>query len=279
MEKKPFKAGKKKKKAKSVRCLGHAASANKDVMCVCVCVRVTDGGNELLKWDRKWMIVCAWERERGKEQVRERQRWTEIGMPCSQCPYLLLPTPTAAEPRLIDSALRCCLICSVLTAGFHSIWLLQHSASSPFHQASLFRADAVVVFFVCMHFTAPEDQEIQKFTLIFPAKVWAWEWMVCLWSLSIRHVKTCQAYSHLDSVLLADDSRAVYPRSAAQHAPPAGGVGVRRPGLPGSGDLRLEEEMPVLLHPPPPRHHDSEPGSYNLDPQSHELHSGKKVVC
>lgn len=91
--------------------------------------------------------------------------------------------------------------------------------------------------------------------------------------------KNRHAHSIVDSVLLPDDTRAVYPRSAAQHAPPAGGVGVRRPGLPGSGDLRLEEEMPVLLHPPPPRHHDSEPGSYNLDPQSHELHSGKRVVC
>lgn len=90
--------------------------------------------------------------------------------------------------------------------------------------------------------------------------------------------KNRQAFSNVDSVLLPDDTRAVYPRSAAQHAPPAGGVGVRRPGLPGSGDLRLEEEMPVLLHPPPPRHHDSEPGSYNLDPQSHEFHSGKRVV-
>lgn len=53
---------------------------------------------------------------------------------------------------------------------------------------------------------------------------------------------------------------------------------MRRTGLPGSGDLRLEEEMLVLLHPPPPRHHDSQPGSYNLDPQSHELHSGKRLA-
>lgn len=90
--------------------------------------------------------------------------------------------------------------------------------------------------------------------------------------------KKLPVYLILDSVLLPDDAGAVYPRSAAQHAPPAGGVGVRRPGLPGSGDLRLEEEMPVLLHPPPPRHHDSQPGSYNLDPQSHELHSGKRVA-
>lgn len=119
-------------------------------------------------------------------------------MPCSQCPYLLLPTTTAAEPRLIDSALRCCLICSVLTAGFHSIWLLQHSASISF--SSSLPANVVVLFFVCMHFPAPEDQEIQKFTLIFPAifvlyglcKVWAWERMVCLWYLSITHLKSAR---------------------------------------------------------------------------------------
>ena len=80
------------------------------------------------------------------------------------------------------------------------------------------------------------------------------------------------------SVPFPDDTRAVYPCSTAQHAPPAGGVGVRRPGLPGSGDLRLEKEMLVLLHPPPPRHYDSQPGSYNLDPQSHELHPGKRLV-
>lgn len=42
MEKKSSKA---EEKPKSVRCLGHAASANKDIMRV----RVTDGGNELLK--------------------------------------------------------------------------------------------------------------------------------------------------------------------------------------------------------------------------------------
>lgn len=78
------------------------------------------------------------------------------------------------------------------------------------------------------------------------------------------------------SIPLPDDTRAVHPGSAAQRAPPAGGVDVRRPGLPGSGHLRLEEEMLVLLHPPPPRHHDSQPGSHDLDPQSHELHSGKR---
>lgn len=86
--------------------------------------------------------------------------------------------------------------------------------------------------------------------------------------------KSHHSCSLLDSFLLSDDTRAVY-----QRAPPTGGVGVRDPGLPGSGDLWLEEEMPVLLHPPPPRHHDSEPGSYNLDPQSHELHSGKRRVA
>lgn len=88
--------------------------------------------------------------------------------------------------------------------------------------------------------------------------------------------KSHHSCSNLDFFLLSDDTRAVYPRSAAQRAPPAGGVGVRDPGLPGSGDLWVEEEMPVLLHPPPPRHHDSQLGSYNLDPQSHELHSGKR---
>lgn len=78
---------------------------------------------------------------------------------------------------------------------------------------------------------------------------------------------------------LSDDPGAVYPRGAAQSAPPAGGVGVRRPGLPGGGNLRLEEEMLVLLHPPPPCHHDRQPGADHLDPQSHELHSGKRRVC
>lgn len=72
-----------------------------------------------------------------------------------------------------------------------------------------------------------------------------------------------------------DDAGAVHPGCAAQPASPAGGLGVRRPGLPGGGHLRLEEAVPVLLHPPPPRHHDCQPGSHNLDPQSHELHSGK----
>lgn len=76
-------------------------------------------------------------------------------------------------------------------------------------------------------------------------------------------------------VSLSDDPGAVYPGGAAQPAPPAGRVGVRRPGLPGSGDLRLEEEVLVLLHPPPSRHHDCQPGADHLDPQSHELHSGK----
>lgn len=80
-------------------------------------------------------------------------------------------------------------------------------------------------------------------------------------------------------VSLPDDPGAVHPRGAAQPAPPAGGVCVRRPGLPSGGDLRLAEAMPVLLHPPPPRHHDRQPGADHLDPQSHELHSGKRRVC
>lgn len=80
-------------------------------------------------------------------------------------------------------------------------------------------------------------------------------------------------------VPLSDDAGAVYPCGTAQPASPAGGVGVRRPGVPSSGNLRLEEEMLVLLHPPPPRHHDRQPGSYDLDPQSHELHSGKGRAC
>ena len=77
----------------------------------------------------------------------------------------------------------------------------------------------------------------------------------------------------------SDDPGAVHPCSAAQPAPPTGGVHVRRPGLPSSGDLWLEEEMLVLLHPPPPRHHDRQPCTDHLDPQSHELHSGKRRVC
>ena len=78
---------------------------------------------------------------------------------------------------------------------------------------------------------------------------------------------------------LSDDPGAVYSRSAAQPAPSAGGVSVWRTGLPSSGNLRLEEEMLVLLHPPPPRHHDCQPGADHLDPQSHELHSGKSRMC
>lgn len=82
----------------------------------------------------------------------------------------------------------------------------------------------------------------------------------------------------MESVPLLDDTGAVHPRSTAQHTPPAGGIGVRRPGLPGGRDIWLEEEMLVLLHPPPPRHHDSQPSSHNLDPQSHELYSGKRLA-
>lgn len=78
------------------------------------------------------------------------------------------------------------------------------------------------------------------------------------------------------SVSLSDDPGAVHPCGTAQPTPPAGGVSVRRPSLPGSGNLRLEEEMLILLHPPPPRHHDRQPGTDHLDPQSHELHSGKR---
>lgn len=75
---------------------------------------------------------------------------------------------------------------------------------------------------------------------------------------------------------LSDDPGTVYPCSAAQPAPPTGTVGVWRPGLPSGGNLRLEEEMLVLLHPPPSRHHDRQPGADHLDPQSHELHPGKR---
>lgn len=35
--------------------------------------------------------------------------------------------------------------------------------------------------------------------------------------------------------------------------------------------------MLVLLHPPAPRHYDRQPGTDHLDPQSHELHSGKRA--
>lgn len=80
-------------------------------------------------------------------------------------------------------------------------------------------------------------------------------------------------------VPLSDDAGAVYPCGAAQPTSPAGGISVRRPGLPSSGNLRLEEEMLILFHSPPPRHHDRQLGSYNLDPQSHELHSGKRRAC
>lgn len=80
-------------------------------------------------------------------------------------------------------------------------------------------------------------------------------------------------------LFLADDPGAVYSRSAAQPAPSAGGVGVRRPGLPSSGNLWMEEEVLVLLHPPAARHDDRQPGFDHLDPQSHELHSGKRRVC
>lgn len=76
-----------------------------------------------------------------------------------------------------------------------------------------------------------------------------------------------------------DDPGAVHPCGTAQPASPAGGIGLRRPGLPSSGNLWLEEEMLVLLHPPPPRHHDRQLGAHHLDPQSHELHSGKRRVC
>lgn len=80
-------------------------------------------------------------------------------------------------------------------------------------------------------------------------------------------------------VPLSDDAGAVYPCGAAQPTSPAGGISVRRPGLPSSGNLRLEEKMLILFHSPPPRHHDRQLGSYNLDPQSHELHSGKRRAC
>lgn len=80
-------------------------------------------------------------------------------------------------------------------------------------------------------------------------------------------------------VSLIDDPGAVYPCSTAQPAPPTGGVSVWCPGLPSSGNLWLEEAMLVLLYPPPTCHHDRQPGADHLDPQSHELHSGKRRVC
>lgn len=78
---------------------------------------------------------------------------------------------------------------------------------------------------------------------------------------------------------VSDDAGAVYPCGTAQSASPARGISVRRPGLPSSGNLRLEEKMLVLLHPSPARHYDRQLGSDNLDPQSHELHSGKRRAC
>lgn len=65
---------------------------------------------------------------------------------------------------------------------------------------------------------------------------------------------------------LSDDPGAVYPCRTAQPTPPAGGIGLWRPGLPSSGNLRLEEEMLVLFYPPPPRHHDRQPSTDHLDP-------------
>lgn len=77
----------------------------------------------------------------------------------------------------------------------------------------------------------------------------------------------------------SDDPGAVYPCSTAQPPPPERGFSLWCAGLSSSGNLWLEKEMLVLFHPPPPRHHDCQPGTDYLDSQSHELHSGKKRVC
>lgn len=37
--------------------------------------------------------------------------------------------------------------------------------------------------------------------------------------------------------------------------------------------------MLILLHPFAPGHYDSQPGADHLDPQSHELHPGKRFEC
>lgn len=75
-----------------------------------------------------------------------------------------------------------------------------------------------------------------------------------------------------------DDPGAVYSCSTAQPTPSTGGISVRSPGLSGSGNLWLEEEMLILFHPSTPCHYDRQPGADHLDPQSHELYSGKREV-
>lgn len=79
--------------------------------------------------------------------------------------------------------------------------------------------------------------------------------------------------------LLSDDPGAVHSCSPAEPSPPAGRIRMQWPGLPCSWHLWLEEEVLVLFHPPPSRHHDRQPGADHLDPQSHELHSGRRHLC
>lgn len=77
---------------------------------------------------------------------------------------------------------------------------------------------------------------------------------------------------------LSDDPRAVHSCRPAKPTPPTRSIRVQCPSLPNSRHLRLEEEMPVLLHPPSTCHNDCQPGTHHLDSQSHELHSGKRLL-
>lgn len=83
-------------------------------------------------------------------------------------------------------------------------------------------------------------------------------------------VRVNEYISVINCVLLfvwfSDDTGAVHPCSPAQPFAPSSSVSVRCAGLPRSGHLWVEEKMLVLLHPPPPRHDDRQPGTDHLDP-------------
>lgn len=101
----------------------------------------------------------------------------------------------------------------------------------------------------------------------------------CLSVLVIDHlIKSLFSKHDILFAHFSDDPGAIHPCSPAKPPPPARSFRMQCPSLPSSRHLWVEKEMFVLLYPSSTCHNDCQPGTHHLDSQSHELHSGKRLL-